>query len=143
MARSTRHQGVALIDLDEVLRSWQASPPSDWNGAAAERVARAVATPQRLRTDYDPPDEEWIRLLDDGVRALIHTRYPLALALAEQLEPLRAAEPRLRVVEISDYEAEELRASKDVLQATVLPYASWVDFDPERFSANDLFVESV
>jgi hypothetical protein len=132
-----------LIDLDDVLRDWTASPPANWDADAAKSVAAKLSRENDMEVDWDPPDEEWIRL-GNPVQALVHVRYPLALVARELVDTVRAARPDLRIVAIADYYGEELRATTDVLKATVLPYQPWSeDFTADQFSAHDLFVESV
>jgi hypothetical protein len=132
-----------LIDLDEVLRPWVAAAAPAWDAKAAQALATRAAAGQGLSVEWEPDDEEWVRLVGDTSQALISVRYPLALCVPALAGAL-AAQPGVRVVEISDAEAPELRASVDVLRATLLPGPHWAeDFDPDRFSAWDLFVESV
>jgi hypothetical protein len=131
-----------VTDLDPILRQWGAPDPT-W-AAAAESVVRAVAAERGLRVEYEPPDEEWLRLIDeDRWYAMVSARYPLAVATAAIADDLRRR-PGLAVVEVSDQLADELSASPELLRATLLRYG-WDEgeFDPARFNANDLFVESV
>lgn len=44
---------------------------------------------------------------------------------------------------MTDFSTEELRASPDVLRATLLRFGWADDFDTNAFCASDLFVESV
>lgn len=60
------------------------------------------------------------------------------------MDALAAAAPGLVVVEVTDFSAAELRASPEVLRATLLRFGwSDDDFDTNAFCASDLFVESV
>jgi hypothetical protein len=134
-----------MIDLDDVLRPWVGRPPA-WSGAAAERLAQRVAADDdALRISWEPGDDEWIRLEDDDdVRATINVRYPLAFADHDLAAALRGLEPAITVVPVPDYDADDLKVSPELLRATILPHLPWSeDFDPARFSAADLFFESV
>jgi hypothetical protein len=131
-----------VIDLDATLRPWMAGPPASWGEDAAVRVAEEAAQRRSLRTVWEPGDEQWIRLVADGVVGLLGIRYPLAFVtdrhLADDLERLHTI-----AIVVDDIDGEQLRASADVLQATVLPPPWSEDFDPDHFTAMDLFVDSV
>lgn len=127
-----------MIDLDETLRPWTTSPAPAWDAAAALALAQRVAAQHNLPVEYEPSDEEWVQV---GDQALVSVRYPLALALPDLVG---AFGPAVRVVPVSGLDEVELRASADVLKATVLPGPYWSeDFDPDQFSPMDLFLESV
>lgn len=58
------------------------------------------------------------------------------------LRPLLA--PGITAVSIADADSEQLRASREVLEATLLPHGiKDPEFNAEAFSAGDLFVKSV
>jgi hypothetical protein len=131
-----------VIDLDGLLRAWITAPAPPWDAAAAQALARRAAVGRALSVEWEPDDEEWVRLLDESSRALVSVRYPLVLTVPELADAF--GEPGVRVVPVSSVDAEELRASPDVLIATLLPSGNWdEDFDTEAVSAWDLFVESV
>ncbi|GIF64819.1 hypothetical protein Ais01nite_28540 [Asanoa ishikariensis] len=73
----------------------------------------------------------------------ISKRLPLALVVGDDLAGvIRRSHPRVAVVVISDPDVDELRGSTDVLRRTLLPYGWTDEFDPEAFSALDLFLET-
>lgn len=130
-----------VIDLDDVLRPWRGGPsPAGWDGPAALALAHRLNVDGALTVEWEPGDEEWIYL---GT-GMISVRFPIALAVDSLAARIRDADPSIGVVEISGLHVEELRASADLLRATVLPYP-WDEqlFNTEAFSAWDLFVESV
>lgn len=71
-----------MIDLDEILQRWAGSQPwesplPNWAEASAEEVARQVAAAFDMNTDWDPPDEEWVRLLSArSDKAMVSTLFP-------------------------------------------------------------------
>lgn len=123
-----------MIDLDPILtRLHRASPP--WDDEDALRVANDLSTEIY---SFDPPDEEWVRF--NG--GMISTRYPLAFATAERTQPLQ--DDGVVVIPMTDFDTDEYRASREILEATLLPHGiNDADFNTEAFSAGDLFVESV
>jgi hypothetical protein len=135
-----------MTDLDALLRRWADPEPvvNDWSAEQALDVARRVAAECGLRVSWEPPDEEWILFVGAGAsHGMLSVRYPIALGTAPVTAALGVADRRVAVVRIEDFMAEDLRASPELLKATVLDYG-WDDsFDTEAFSANDLFVESV
>jgi hypothetical protein len=137
-----------VTDLDAILqplagqRPWE-QPDTGW-ATEAESITQAVATARGLRVEWEPPDEEWLRLLDDHHwYGMVSTLFPLAVATRAIATDLRGRRPDLTVVEVSDPLTDELSASPDLLQATLLRYGWDDDFNPAAFCANDLFVESV
>lgn len=135
-----------MTDLDAVLRRWADPEPvvNDWSTEQALDVAGRVAAECGLGVAFEPPDEEWALFVGAGaVHGMLSVRYPIALGTAPVVAALDAADRRVAVVRIKDFMAEDLRASPELLKATVLEYG-WDDsFDTEAFSANDLFVESI
>jgi hypothetical protein len=133
-----------VTNIDEILRPWVSGRPEGWNEDVAEDLAQRLAAGHSLSINWEPGDEEWITLIGDDLRGMIHVRYPLAIAVGAMVELVRGERPEVKIVKVDDLDAEELSASPEVLRATVLPYTPWSeDFDPEHFSASDLFFESV
>ncbi len=138
-----------MIDLDHLLERWVGEEPwqrrrPDWSDNDAQELGQQLARDHGLTVDWERGDEEWIRLSDgDAVQAMVSTLLPLALATGALRPTMQRLRPDLVVGEISDFDAEELRATPDVLRSTLLRHGWDDDFDPERFSARDLFVESV
>ena len=135
-----------MTDLDALLRPWAHLEPAviDWPEEQALDIALRVAEECGLGTAWEPGDEEWILFV--GVHAyhgMLSVRFPIALGSGPVTAALGAADPRVAAVQIEDFMAEDLRASPELLKATVLN-GGWDDtFDTEAFSANDLFVVSV
>lgn len=127
-----------MIDLDPILRPWVDDPPS-WSEERAVQAVRTVAQRYGLPVaEFEPPDEEWIRFGDSARHGMVSTRYPLAFANDGVDFP-----QGVTVVRYAHPDDEDIRASRDVLEATLLPNGISEDFDTDGFSAGDLFVESV
>ncbi|GIF70576.1 hypothetical protein [Asanoa siamensis] len=133
-----------MIDLDPALRPWVDGAPAAWDVREAVRVAEDIAAVRSVGVDWEPGDEEWVHVVDERILAQISKFFPLALVLGDDLaEVFRSRHAEVTTVVITAADAEELRASPDLLQRTVLS-AGWSDeFNPEQFSALDLFLESV
>ena len=135
-----------MADLDPLLRPLIDPQPvlNDWSEEQALDVARRVAVECGLSTTWEPPDEEWILFVGaDACHGMLSVRFPIALGTAPVTAALGVADRRVAVLQIDDFMAEDLRASPELLEATVLEYG-WDDtFDTEAFSAWDLFVGSV
>ena len=135
-----------MPDLDALLRPWvdRKPGPEDWSAEQALDVARRVAAERGLSAEWEPPDEEWILFVGaDAYHGMVSVRFPIALGTAPVIAALGAADRRVAVLRIDDFMAEDLTASPELLRATVLDYDWDRSFDPQAFSANDLFVESV
>jgi hypothetical protein len=134
-----------VINLDVELAPFQdPAAATGWTPERAKTTAESAAAPAGLAVNWEPGDEEWLLLADDqAYQAMVSIRFPLALAIPAAAELLRAVDPQLRIVQISDFLAEDLEATPELLKMTVLPYGWADDFDPAAFCANDLFVESV
>lgn len=128
-----------MIDLDPVLQPWADQAPS-WSEAQAMSLARSLAERFEMTIgSFDPPDEEWINVNGADGYAMISTRYPLMFAAGQ---PLLA--PEITAIPVTDTDADQLRASRDLLEATLLPHGiKDPEFSTEAFSVGDLFVESV
>ena len=134
-----------MIDLDEYLVRWaQPTRQSDWTAETASDAAVVIAAAVGLTLEWEPPDEEWITLLDaDTSHGMISTRIPLALLVSPTSKTARALYRNLETVDIFDTITDDLRAHSDLLRATILPFGWDEDFDPTGFCVQDLFVESV
>jgi hypothetical protein len=137
-----------MIDLDPVLARWADEESgngsvAEWEESTAHQLAERLADRHGLRVSWEPGDEEWIRLLNSESEGMLSTRFPLALVTRLLSGDLREMAPDVVVVEITHFLAEDLRASPQLLAATVLREGWADDFNPEAFCANDLFVESV
>ncbi|MGH3655856.1 MAG: hypothetical protein ACRDUA_04280, partial [Micromonosporaceae bacterium] len=112
-----------MIDLDPLLRPWIDEPPA-WGEKQAMRVAREIAERLDMRiAPFDPPDEEWIIIGNDAGWAYISSRYPMAFA------PDGVALPEdVVVARIANTDTEQVRASPDVLRATLLRHGWAEDF---------------
>jgi hypothetical protein len=138
-----------MVDLDPLLRPWvgkdsAAAASMGWDEDQAAALARRIASASGLDIQWEPGDEEWILFLRDGRHeGMLSVRYPVAVGVPSLVAALTSSDSRLSVAEIDDFLSEELRASPELLRATVLDQGWDPDFDTERFSANDLFVESV
>jgi hypothetical protein len=128
-----------MIDLDPILQPWVDHAPT-WSEDQAMTLARNLSERFAMTiAPFDPPDEEWINVSSPGRYAMISTRYPFMFSIGPSLL-LRD----ITAVPIIDTDTEELRASRDVLEATLLPHGiKDPEFNTEAFSAGDLFVESV
>jgi hypothetical protein len=128
-----------MIDLDPILRPWISQEP-EWGEDQALELARSLAERFGLTVaSFDPPDEEWVNVSSADRYAMISVRYPLMFSAGS----LPSA-PGITVVPIVDADTEELSASREVLEATLLPHGiKDPEFNTSAFSAGDLFVESV
>lgn len=128
----------AVIDLDPILRPWVDEPPP-WDEDQTVHAVQAAADKHGLPVaEFEPPDEEWIRFGDANRHGMMSVRYPLAFANDGIAFP-----KGITVVRYTHSDDENIRASRELLQATLLPHGISDDFDTEAFSAGDLFVESV
>jgi hypothetical protein len=137
-----------MIDLDPALARWAGEHSEDghvpgWDENAARDLASRLAAKHGLRVSWEPGDEQWMRLLNAECQGMVSTRFPLALVTRLLSIDVPGPAADLVVVEINGFEIEDLRATPDLLRATVLPDGWADDFNPEAFCANDLFVESV
>ncbi|MEV0713117.1 hypothetical protein [Asanoa sp. NPDC050611] len=133
-----------MIDLDPALRRWPDGAPAGWGEDQAVSVAEDVAAARSMRVQWEPGDEEWVFVVAADAVAQVSKFFPLALVVGDDLaQVFGARQPQVEVVVVSDLDAEELRGSPDVLRRTVLSRGWSDEFDPERFSALDLFLESV
>lgn len=133
-----------VIDLDESLERASRTDVAHWGEDRAGELARGLADALALRVDFEPTDEEWARLLGGGAcHGMISVRVPIALVTRFVAPTLAGIAPDVVAVLIDGFMTESLCGSPELLRATVLPDGWDVDFDPEAFSANDLFVESV
>lgn len=107
-------------------------------------IAHAVAPRVDVIAEHEPGDQEWVRFVgQDSYRGLLSVYFPLAIVTSELVAPLRVEAPDLTIVQITDYDAEEMRASPDILASTLLFRQPAADFDPEAITADDLFFESL
>lgn len=133
-----------MIDLDDPLIRVSRMDQADWNEDRAAALAHRLADTLALRTEFEPPDEQWATLLDDSLcHGMVSACFPLALVTPDVVPALTRIAPDIVIVPIEDFWADELRGSASVLRSTVLPDGWELDFDTEAFSANDLFVEGV
>ncbi len=138
-----------MIDLDPTLGPWRDAKPWEtpmpgWGEAIAESIARFVARRHDLSVDWDPPDEEWVRILGSNETcAMVSTLFPLAITVEWLRDALAAVAANAVIIEVSDFHTEQLQASTDLLKATLLRYGWDPTFNTSAFCASDLFVESV
>ncbi len=138
-----------MINLDQALSHWVHAKPWDkplpnWDPPSAHSVGDYVARAHGLNVDWEPPDEEWVRVWGPtNAAAMISTLFPLAFTTRQLRETLASASDQLVLIEVTDFGAEELQASPDLLRSTLLRYGWDSDFDTNRFCASDLFVVSV
>lgn len=127
-----------MIDLDPILRQWVNDPPP-WDEDQAVQAVRTVADEYGLPVaEFEPPDEEWIRFGDADRHGMMSVRYPLAFTNDDVAFP-----EGITVVRYTHPDDENIRASRELLQVTLLRHGISDDFNTEAFSAGDLFVESV
>ncbi|SNT61115.1 hypothetical protein SAMN05421812_1133 [Asanoa hainanensis] len=109
------------MNLDSVLRRLVTDGPAGWGERQAVRVAEEVAAARSGHVEWEPGDEEWVHVVDGRIVAQISKRFPLALVVGDDLAGV---------------------FRRTLPQVTLLPHGWSEEFDPEGFSALDLFLET-
>lgn len=93
------------------------------------------------RLDWDGRGEDWATIMiGDQAAAHIYMLAPLILSRVEHEGAIRAAAgPSVSIVGATDMDADELRVDPDALMAAFDFHVPAHDFDPDAFSANDLW----
>ncbi|MCD2186655.1 hypothetical protein LN037_05735 [Actinomycetospora sp. SF1] len=104
--------------------------------------AESFALDASLRLSWEPGNEEYILLLDEQTTVvMLSIKLPVAFVNADRPASESICQPPFRVVVMTSLESAEFRASPELLESTLLrPGEQDEDFDPESFSAWDLFV---
>ena len=132
-----------MIDISEIMRS--VARREFWSPADSERVIRHVTVRRGLDLDWDEgADEGWASCLSGGsVVALISSFLPLCISIggASDLEEARVM--GCEVISVASFNEPELSCQIEALESAFGNRLARSHWDPNSFSASDLWYATV